>query len=145
MNHPTSNIALDLVLGLPPTIKAQSSGAVPFLGEVLSAKNVAPTLLVNDQFGDAGSVLRPYLGVGVNYTRFADAKSTDGWQLSLSDRWGLAAQAWVGYAINRQWGLFASVGAAQVKSNLVAIGAAVLRTTIDFRPITLAAGESFKF
>ena len=83
--------------------------------------------------------------MGVNYTRFTDAKSPDGWQLSLSDRWGLAAQAGVGYAINCQWSLFASVGAAQVKSNLVAIGAAVLRTTIDFRPITFTAGESFKF
>ena len=83
--------------------------------------------------------------MGVNYTRFADAKPTEGWQLSLSDRWGLAAQAGVGFAINCQWSLLASVGAAQVKSNLVAIGAAVLRTTIDFSPITLAAGESFKF
>ena len=140
-----SNIGLELVLGVPPTIKAQASGTVPFLGEVLSAKNVAPTLLVNYHFGDAGRALRPYLGVGINYTRFTDAKSPYGWQISLSDSWGLAAQAGVDYAITRQWGLFASVGAAQVKSNLVAVGAAVLRTTIDFRPITYAAGASFRF
>ena len=48
-------------------------------------------------------------------------------------------------SLGKQWGLFASVGAAQVKSDLVAVGASVLRSTIDFRPITYAAGVSYKF
>ena len=139
------NVGIELVLGVPPTITAKGSGTVPFLGEVLSAKNVAPTLLVNYHFGDAGSALRPYLGLGINYTRFTDTKTPYGWQVNLSDSWGLAAQAGIDYALSKQWGLFASVGAAQVKSDLVAIGASVLRTTIDFRPITFAAGASYKF
>ena len=138
-------LGIELVLGVPPTIKAQGSGTVPFLGEVLSAKNVAPTLLVNYHFGAAGAQLRPYLGVGVNYTRFTGASTPYGWQVSLSDSWGLAAQAGVDLALTPQWGAFASVGVAQVKSDLVAVGAAVLRTTIDFRPVTFAAGVSYKF
>jgi len=139
------NMGLELVLGVPPTVKAQASGTVPFLGEVLSAKNVAPTVLLNYHFGAAGSQIRPYLGVGVNYTRFTGAATPYGWQVNLSDSWGLAAQAGVDVALGKQWGLFASVGAAQVKSDLVAVGASVLRSTIDFRPITYAAGLSYKF
>lgn len=139
------NMGLELVLGVPPTVKAQASGTVPFLGEVLSAKNVAPTVLLNYHFGAAGSALRPYLGVGVNYTRFTGASTPYGWQVNLSDSWGLAAHAGVDYALGKQWGLFASVGVAQVKSDLVAVGASVLRSTIDFRPITYTAGMSFKF
>ena len=139
------NLGLELVLGLPPTVKARASGSVPFLGEVLSAKNVAPTLLLNYHFGAAGSQLRPYLGVGVNYTRFTGATTPYGWQVSLSDSWGLAAQAGVDVALGRQWGLFASIGMAQVKSDLVAVGASVLRSSIDFRPITYAAGVAYKF
>lgn len=139
------NLGLELVLGLPPTVKARASGTVPFLGEVLSAKNVAPTLLLNYHFGAAGSMLRPYLGLGVNYTRFTDAATPYGWQVRLSDSWGLAAQAGLDVSLGKQWGLFASVGAAQVKSDLVAVGASVLRSTIDFRPITYAAGVSYKF
>ena len=139
------NLGLELVLGLPPTVKARASGSVPFLGEVLSAKNVAPTLLLNYHFGTAGNPLRPYLGVGVNYTRFTGATTPYGWQVSLSDSWGLAAQAGVDVALGKQWGLFASIGAAQVKSNLVAVGASVLRSSIDFRPITYAAGVAYKF
>ena len=40
------NIGVELVLGWPPTIKAHGAGTVPFLGEVLTAKNIAPTLMV---------------------------------------------------------------------------------------------------
>lgn len=139
------NLGLEFVLGVPPKIKAKGSGTVAFLGEVLSAKHVAPTVLLNYHFGDAGSALRPYLGAGINYTRFTGASTPYGWQVSLSDSWGLAVQAGVDYALSRQWGLFASVAAVQVKSDLVAVGAAVLRTTIDFRPTTLSAGVSYKF
>ncbi len=139
------NIGIEAVLGVPPTIKAKGAGTVPFLGEVLSAKNVAPTVLINYHFGDAGSALRPYVGIGVNYTRFTDAKTPYGWQVSLSDSWGLAGQVGIDYALSKQWGLFASIGAAQVKSDLVAVGASVLRSTIDFRPVTFAAGAAYKF
>jgi outer membrane protein len=139
------NVGIEAVLGWPPTIKAKGAGTVPFLGEVLSAKNIAPTVLVNYHFGDAASKLRPYLGLGINYTRFASAKTPYGWNVHLSDSWGWAAQAGVDYAIDHQWGLFASVATLKVKSDLVAIGAAVLRTTIDFRPVTYAAGVSYKF
>ena len=139
------NLGLEFVLGVPPKIKAKGSGTVAFLGEVLSAKNVAPTVLLNYHFGDASSALRPYLGAGINYTRFTGASTPYGWQVSLSDSWGLAVQAGLDYALSRQWGLFASVAAVQVKSDLVAVGAAVLRTTIDFRPTTLSAGVSYKF
>lgn len=123
----------------------KASGTVPFLGEVLSAKNVAPTLLLNYHFGAAGAPLRPYLGVGVNDSRFTGASTPYGWQVSLSDSWGLAAQAGVDMAPGKQWRLFASIGVAQVKSDLVAVGASVLRSSIDFRPITYAAGVAYKF
>ena len=138
-------LGVEFVLGLPPKITARGAVTVPFLGEVLSARNVAPTVLLNYHFGEPGAALRPYVGAGINYTRFTDAKTPYGWKVSLSDSWGLAVQAGVDYALGSQWGLFASVGAAQVKSDLVAVGAAVLRTTIDFRPVTIAAGVAYRF
>jgi outer membrane protein len=141
----TPNVGVELVLGWPPTITATGAGTVPFLGEVLTAKNIAPTVMVNYHFGDRSAAWRPYLGLGVNYTYFADAKTPYGWDVNLSSSWGLAAQAGIDYAINPQWGLFASVAKVQVKSDLVAVGAAVLQTTIDFRPVTYAAGLSYKF
>lgn len=139
------NMGLELVLGLPPTLKAKASGTASFLGDVLSAKSVAPTLFLNYHFGAADSQLRPYLGVGVNYTRFTGANSPYGWQISLSDSLGLAAQAGVNVSLGKQWGLFASIGAAQVKTDMVAVGASVLRSSIDLQPVTYSAGVAYKF
>ena len=139
------HLGVEFVLGVPPKITARGAGTVPFLGEVLSARNVAPTVLLNYHFGQPGDGLRPYVGAGINYTRFTDAKTPYGWKVDLSDSWGLAVQAGVDFALGAQWGVFASVGAVQVKSDLVAVGAAVLRTTIDFRPVTFSVGASYSF
>ena len=139
------HIGVELVLGVPPKIKARASGSVAFLGEVLTARNVAPTLLFNYHFFAPGSTLRPYLGVGVNYTKFTDVSSPYGWDVHLSDSTGLAAQAGLDWALNKQWGLYASVAKLQVKSNLTATGAVVLQSTIDFRPITYSVGASLRF
>jgi outer membrane protein len=139
------NFGIELVLGVPPKITAKATGSVPFLGEVLSARNAAPTLLANYHFGATGDRWRPYLGVGLNYTRFVGIKSKLATDVRMSDSVGLAAQAGVDYAIDKQWGLFASVAALKVKSDLVAVGTTVLQTTIDFRPLVYSAGVSYRF
>jgi outer membrane protein len=139
------DVGLEVVLGVPPTIKAEGAGNVAFLGEVLSAKNVAPTVFAVYHFGQAGQTLRPYAGVGVNYTKFTGVSTPYGWKVSLTDSWGLAAQAGVDYALSPSLGLWTSIAKVQVKSKLVAVGASVLQSTIDFRPITYSAGVSYKY
>jgi outer membrane protein len=134
------------VLGIPPTIEADATGSVAFLGDnILSAKNVAPTLLVNYYFGAAGDTWRPYLGAGVNFTRFVDIQSSLAPHVDMSDSWGLAVQAGINYAVNKQWGLFASVARVDVKSDLVAVASTVLTTTIDFKPVTYTFGAYYRF
>jgi outer membrane protein len=139
------NIGIELVLGVPPKITAKATGSVPFLGDVLSARTVTPTLLANYHFGAAGDRWRPYLGAGINYTRFVSIKTKLATDVHMSDSVGLALQAGAEYAIDKQWGLFASVAAIKVKSDLVAIGSTVLQTTIDFRPLVYSAGVSYRF
>ncbi len=141
----TPNVGVELVLGVPPKIKARATGSVTFLGEVLSARNAAPTLLANWHFGRDGDTWRPYVGAGINYTRFVGIESPYGWDVSLSDSWGPVVQAGVDWRIDSRWGLFASVAAVKVKSDLVAVGATVIRTTIDFRPLVYSAGVSYRF
>lgn len=142
----TPNIGAELVIGVPPRIKSKATGTVAFLGDnVLSAKNVAPTLLVNYYFGDAANTVRPYLGLGLNYTRFASIKSSLAPKVDMSDSLGAAIQAGVNVAFNKQYGLFASVARVDVKSDLVAVGSTVLTTTIDFKPVTYSLGVWYKF
>ena len=141
----TPSLGVEFVLGVPPKIKADASGSVAFLGEVLTARNVAPTLLLNYHFMDPGSRVRPYVGLGVNYTRFVRIRTPYAWDVQMSDSLGWAAQVGVDVAMDKRWGLFASIGAAKVRSKLVATGATVLQSTIDFKPITYAFGASMRF
>jgi len=142
----TPNIGAELVLGLPPRLKAKATGTVAFLGdEVLSAKIIAPTFLVNYHFGAPGDIWRPYLGAGVNYTRFVSTESKLASDVKLGDSIGWAAQAGLDYALTKEWGLFASVAALRVKSKLVAAGSTVLQTTIDFRPVVYSFGAVYRF
>jgi outer membrane protein len=140
------DIGVEFVIGIPPRIKAKATGTVAFLGDdVLSAKFVAPTGFVNYHFGAQGDTWRPYLGAGVNYTRFTGIRSKLAPQVEMSDSWGWAVQAGIDYALNKQWGLWASAATLRVKSDLVAVGSTVLTTTIDFRPTTYEIGVSYKF
>lgn len=141
------NVGVELVLGWPPKISAKATGSVAFLGDdVLEAKNVSPTLLLNYHFGSDGDTFRPYVGAGINYTRFTDIETSlpvD--SVDMSDSWGWAVSAGFDYRLTPQWGLFASIARIDVKSDLVAVGSTVLKTTIDFKPITYAFGVSYRF
>ncbi len=139
------NVGIEFAIGIPPKIKARAAGSVAFLGEVLSARNVAPTLLLNYHLGQKGDTWRPYVGAGVNYTKFTGASSPYGWDVKLGDSVGLAVHAGVNMAMSKDWGLFASVARVDVKSKLVATGAVVLESKIEFRPWTYEAGLFYRF
>jgi outer membrane protein len=142
----TPQVGLEFVLGIPPTIKAKATGSVAFLGDnVLSAKNVAPTVLLNYHFFSPGDTWRPYIGAGINYTHFSNVKSSLAPDVKMGNSTGLALQAGLNYAITNDIGLFASIAKINVKSKVVATGATVLTTTVDFRPIVYSAGVSYQF
>ena len=140
------DFGVELVLGLPPKIEAKGAGTVAFLGDkILSAKNIAPTLLFNYHFGEPGDTWRPYAGIGINYTVFSDVQSRLASKVQLSDSVGVAGQIGIDYYYNKNWGGFVSIGAAKVKTDLIAVESTVLTTTIDFRPVTYAFGVSYRF
>ena len=155
------NVEVELAMGYPPThdVKAKLHGLPPNVqkldGEVIAKiRQMAPTLFINYKFGEPGSTWRPFVGAGINYTKFDDRESTSAGNalnggptdIRLSDSWGLAAQAGVSYRLNDQWSLNAAVATARVKTHLTATTAGQARKIdIRFRPtvITLSAGYSF--
>ena len=142
----TPNVGVELVLGVPPTVKSKATGTVAFLGDnVLSAKNLAPTVFVNYHFGSPGDALRPYVGLGLNYTKFVSIQSKLAPSVQMSESMGMAWVGGVDYAISRQWGLYASASSLDVRSNVVGVASTVLTTSIDFRPVVYSVGASYKF
>jgi outer membrane protein len=142
------NFGAELVMGIPPTIKAKATGSAAFLnaaGTVLEAENWAPTLLFNYHFFEPGATWRPYVGVGINYTKFKDVKSSISDDVKMGSSWGPAVQVGLDYAITKEISAFISFAAVKVKSKVVASGPTVLTTTVDFRPTVYSAGVSYRF
>ena len=117
-------------------------------------RQVAPTLFVNYNFADKSSTVRPFVGLGVNYTSFNKADSTvqgnalngGATSLSLEDSFGLAAQVGLNLKVNDQWSFSAALSTASVRTKLTSNTLGVLRSAdIRFRPtvFVLSAGYSF--
>jgi outer membrane protein len=70
----TDHIATTLVLGVPPKFRLTGTGSISALGEVGSAYEWSPALVLKYFFNDATSNLRPYLGAGGAYVWFTGVK-----------------------------------------------------------------------
>jgi outer membrane protein len=160
VRHLPDNFAVELALGYPPLSKIKGQGpaalgSVPYDGQVISsARWISPTVLLEYNFLDSRAPLRPYIGVGVNYTTFYDRDSTAAGsaasggptKLSLTSSVGPAVTAGLTYRISDHWHLHASYSFSQVKTNLSADTDGVIRTThINFGPQALIVSAGFSF
>ena len=148
-DSPTHDIVLKINNpGLPASVQALS-------GQVgARVRQVAPSLFANYKFLEKTSPLRPFVGVGINYTNFDKTHSTAAGNalsggptsISLKDSVGLALQGGVTYRFSNQWSLSAALITAQVKSKITTNTLGIERTAdIKFRPrvFTVAMGYSF--
>jgi outer membrane protein len=156
----SSRFDVELAFGYPPLAKVEGRGpatvgSVPYNGQVISsARWISPTFFVEYKFLSENSRLRPYIGIGVNWTTFYDrnptaagnAASGGPTQINLTASVGPAATAGLGYQVSGHWHVYGSYSISQVKTNLTADTAGVLRTTrISFGPqvLVLSVGYSF--
>jgi outer membrane protein len=154
------HFSVELTLGLPPLTKTIGKGpaqlgSVPYNGqEIVTARWLAPTVLFEYNFLDEQSRFRPYLGIGINYVRFYDRRSTrygdaaSGGPTSISLPASVGPAGTVGLAcrVTHHFSVYASYSASVVNTKLTADTAGVLRTSnIEFGPraVVVSAGYSF--
>ncbi|MEH2921253.1 outer membrane protein OmpW [Samsonia erythrinae] len=107
----TDNIGVELLGATPFNHKV----GLQSTGTIAEIKHLPPSLVAQYYFGDREDKLRPYLGVGVNYTMFFDEKFNNTGKnaglsdLSLKNSWGIAAQAGLDYNLDENWLLNMSV------------------------------------
>ncbi len=156
--------SVELALGYPPRVRTDAAGsgwgALRGAG-ITDVDVVSPTVFLNyHPLGHEGK-WDPFVGLGVNYTRFTNTKALPPLtgaqgptQIHLSDSWGGAAHVGVVYHFTPRWELVAALAVADVKSDLTStsyspVNPAVItsqaKTRINFRPVvyTLALGYSF--
>ncbi len=110
----TDNIGVELLAATPFRHKISLNGT-GVNGDIATVRHLPPSLMAQYYFGDKQDKLRPYLGLGLNYTTFFSEKFNDYGKsvgvsnLDLKDSWGVAAQAGVDYNLDENWMLNMSV------------------------------------
>ena len=101
----TDNIGMELLAATP----FQHKVGLQSTGTIAEVKQLPPSLMAQYYFGDRQDKLRPYLGVGINYTTFYDADFNQTGRdaglsdLSVKDSWGVATQAGLDYNLDDNW------------------------------------------
>jgi outer membrane protein len=147
----TSYLDLELAFGVPPNTKTigkgpATLGSVPYNGQTIAtAKWLAPSALIEYKFFSETAALRPYIGVGVNYTSFYDRQVTAAGAAGTGGPTRLSLTSSVG-PVGTRWSVNASYNISQVDTNLKTDTAGVIRTSrVHFGPqaLVIAAGYSF--
>ncbi len=159
--------SFELVLGYPPRVRTDAMGAnwakvgvKPGVG-ITDVDVISPTAFINYHILGKQSKWDPFVGLGINYTRFTNTKALSSLtshlgptQISLSDSWGAAAHAGLIYHIDPRWSVVGTVAVADVQSDLTSTSYSPInpslitsqaKTHINFHPIvyTVALGYSF--
>jgi len=146
----TDNIAAELILGVTPhDVAAEGTGVGDLdLGDVTL---LPPTLAVQYHFNPDGKV-RPYAGVGVNYTLFFNEDLPENTVLDSIDydpSLGFALQAGVDYQINEKFFVNFDVKKVWINTD-VTIDAttalsAVVDADVDIDPWIIGVGFGWRY
>ncbi|MBB3227639.1 outer membrane protein [Luteibacter sp. Sphag1AF] len=136
----TPSLSLEVLAALPFKHDVRLDGA-----RAVSVRELPPVVGVNYHFLP-GSSVSPFLGAGVNYTHFYDAKGTGpltGAHVELKDSWGLAAHGGVDVHINDRWMVTADLRWIQIRSKVSVGGERVGKARIDPLAYGLSVGYRF--
>src|SRR5690554_5018094 len=108
-----------------------------------STKHLPPTLTLQYYpLGGTEAYVQPYVGVGVNYTRFSSEESALG-DLDLDSSWGAAGQVGIDLLINDNWALNASAWYIDLETDASLNGNDIGTVKID--PWVIMGGLSYRF
>lgn len=131
------NVGVELLGALPFKHDIKSAGTIAALDKIAETKQLPPTLVVLYNFAPTASV-RPYAGVGLNYTTFFGEKVTSALKgpglasdISLDSSTGLAAEVGVDVDVNKDWFFNASVWRMDLDTTATLKGGALDGAEVD--------------
>ena len=160
MRRLSPHFDLELALGVPPLTRTVAKGpgevgSVPYNGQTIAtARWLAPSLLAKYYFFSPDALLRPYLGVGVNYTKFysrqvtAAGEAISGGPTSLSLPVAVGPVGTVGVAAQplKHVVVILSGSASWVNTRLTTNTAGILRTShVEFNPRAVIFAVGYQF
>lgn len=136
----TPNLGIEAIVAWPFEHKVDLNGA-----RAAKVKQLPPTVTLHYHFNPGGSV-SPFIGAGLNYTRFFDVEESGplaGTNLDLGDSWGLAAHAGLDFRIDERWIAGVDVRWIDIDTKARVDGASVGTVNID--PWVYGAYVGYRF
>lgn len=138
----TPNIAAELILTYPQKHDLRSNG-----NKIGTLKHLPPTLLAQYHFTQFGK-FKPYVGAGVNYTRFSSVNFDPAVVAALNpsikkNSLGLALQAGFDYQLDSNWSLNLDIKKVQIKTDVRSFGNKVGSFKVD--PVLVGVGVGYRF
>lgn len=143
----TDSLAVEVLGALPFTHAIEGKGTLSSLGEIAETKHLPPVVSLQYHVNPKGSI-RPYVGVGLNYTIFFDEETKGalkGTDISLDNSFGLAGQVGVDFDLNKSWFLNADMRYIQIDTEASLGTGAGDKVSVDINPwvFTMAIGTTF--
>ena len=129
------NVAAELVLTVPQKHDVRSNGT-----NIGTLKHLPPSLLLQYHFDAPG--FKPYVGAGVNYTRFSSLNLPAGVGIDRNS-WGGALQVGVDIPLNKNLSLNFDVKKVYIKTDVFAGGAKAGTFKVD--PVLVGVGLGWRF
>lgn len=146
-----NNWAIELLAATPfdHDIKLHAGDVTTTLADT---KQLPPTLSALYYF-DTGSVIKPYVGLGINYTIFFDNSFTDTYSaagfsdLELDNSFGYSMQIGVDYEIDKSWSVNASARYIDISTDATfAVGGDNIgSSSVDVNPMVYSVMLGYKF
>lgn len=133
----TPNLAIDVLGGLPFKHDIKLNGS-----KVGNTKQLPPIVTLQYHFAPDAQI-RPFVGIGLNYTYFYDEELDNGAELELSDSWGAAFQVGLDVALDDNWSLGGDVRYAKIDSDVKINGNKVGSVDVDPTVYSLNLGYRF--
>jgi outer membrane protein len=135
-----NNLGLEVLAAVP----FQHDINIVGVGRVGSTKHLPPTVSLQYHFGQG--TVKPFLGAGVNYTRFFSTDTSGalaGNELELDDSFGLAAHAGIDFEVSQNGSIRIDARWIDIDTDATLNGADIGTVNID--PLVYGAAYVFKF
>lgn len=132
----TPNIAAELILTYPQKHRLYAGGA-----QIGTLKHLPPTLTLQYHFTNFGPV-KPYVGAGLNYTRFSSVNLPAGVSIDKNS-FGGALQVGVDIPVAKNISLNLDVKKVYIRTDVSAAGAKLGTFKVD--PVLFGVGVGYRF
>jgi len=147
----TRNLGIEGILGTSQH-DLYGEGSLAGLGKIAEVRTLPPTVTLQYHFQPKDTV-RPYVGIGVNYTKFYSQKASKSLEntlgptsVSLESSWGLSGQVGFDIDFNQDW--FINFDAKYIRMNTTATlnsGGVIRKVDVDINPWFFGIGVGRRF